>query len=80
MLKNLLGVLEATVVFGGFAGLVTGLYWLATIPLLGATVMLAMMALLLSSVAKLSKAQEERHESGAGRERFSRSRAGSSGK
>ena len=26
MLKNLLGVLEAAVVFGGLAGLVTGMY------------------------------------------------------
>jgi len=80
MLKNLLGVLEAAVVFGGFAGLVTGMYLLATTPLLGAVAMFASMALLLSSVARLSKAQEERHECDAGRERFSRSRAGSSGK
>jgi len=41
-------------------------------------VMLASMALLLSSVAKLAEAQELRQESAAGRERFSRSRAGSS--
>ena len=80
MLTKWLGVIEAMVVLGGLSGLVTGMYLLETNPVLGVLLMLASMALLLSSVAKLSKAQEERHESGAGRERFSRSRAGSSGK
>jgi len=58
MLKNLLGVLEAAVVFGGLAGLVTGMYLLATSPLPGVVVMLASMTLLVSSVAKLGEAQE----------------------
>jgi len=80
MLKNLLGVLEAAVVFGGLAGLVTGMYLLATSPLPGVVVMLASMAMLVSSVKKLGEAQEERHESDGGRERSSRSRAGSSEK
>jgi len=80
MLKNLLGVLETAVVFGGLAGLVTGMYLLAVSPLPGVMVMLASMAMLASSVAKLCTAQEERHESDADRERSSRSRAGSSGK
>ncbi len=79
MLKNLLGVLEAAVVFGGLAGLVTGMYLLATSPLPGVVVMLASMAMLVSSVKKLGEAQEEWHESDAGRERSSRSRAGCSG-
>jgi hypothetical protein len=79
MLKNLLGVLEAAVVFGGLAGLVTGMYLLATSPLPGVTVMLASMAILVSSVKKLGEAQEEWHESDAGRERSSRGRAGCSG-
>lgn len=78
MLKNWLGVLEAAVLLGGLAGLVTGMYLLATSPLPGVTVMLASMAML-SSVKKLGEAQEEWHESDAGRERSSRSRAGSSG-
>jgi ribose/xylose/arabinose/galactoside ABC-type transport system permease subunit len=78
VLTKWLGVLEAAVVFGGLAGLVTGMYLLATSPLPGVIVMLASMALLLSSVAKLAEAQELRQESAAGRERFSRSRAGSS--
>jgi hypothetical protein len=76
LLKNLLGVIEATVLLGGLAGLVTGMYLLAISPLPGVTVMLASMALLVSSVAKLSEAQEVRMEAGAGRERSSRSRAG----
>jgi hypothetical protein len=79
MLKNLLGVLEAAVLLGGLAGLVTGMYLLATSPLPGVTVMLASMAMLVSSVKKLGEAQEEWPESDAGRERSSRSRAGSSG-
>jgi len=74
MLKNWLGVLEAAVLFGGLAGLVTGMYLLATSPLPGVVLMLASMAMLVSSVKKLGEAQEERHESDAGRERFSRSR------
>ncbi|MFI5118502.1 MAG: hypothetical protein ACHP8B_17575 [Terriglobales bacterium] len=79
-LAKWLGVLEAAVVLGGLAGLVTGMYLLATSPLPGVMVMLASMALLLSSVAKLAEAQEVRQECDAGRERFSRSRAGSSGR
>ena len=46
MLKNWLGVLEAAVLLGGLAGLVTGMYLLATSPLPGVTVMLASMAML----------------------------------
>jgi hypothetical protein len=80
LLTKLLGVLEATVSLGGFAGLVTGMYLLATSPLPGVMVMLGSMALLLSSVAKLAEAQEVPQECGAGRERFSRSRAGSPGR
>jgi len=78
MLKNLLGVLEAAVVFGGLAGLVTGMYLLATSPLPGVVLMLASMAMLVSSVKKLGEALEERHESDAGHERFSRGHAGCS--
>ena len=73
-----LGVLEAAVVLGGCGGFVTGMYLLPTSPLPGVVVVLASMALLLSSVAKLSAAQEKRQESDAGCERFSRSRAASS--
>jgi len=79
MLKNLLGVIEAGVVFGGLAGLVTGMYLLATGPLPGVIVMLASMALLVSSVARLSKAQEVRSEIDAGCDRSCRSRVRSSG-
>jgi hypothetical protein len=78
LLTKLLGVLEATVLLGGLAGLVTGMYLLATSPLPGVMAMLASMTLLLSSVAKLGKAQETRHESNARGGRFSRSRGGSS--
>jgi hypothetical protein len=80
LLTKLLGVLEAAVVLGGFAGLVTGMYLLATSPLPGVMVMLASMALLLGSVAKLAEAQEVRQECATGRERFFRSRAGRSGR
>jgi succinate-acetate transporter protein len=79
MLTKWLGVIEAAVVFGGLAGLVTGMYWLATNPLFGVVAMLVSMALLLSLVGKLSEAQEVQHQSGARGGRFSRSRAGSSG-
>ncbi len=58
MLTKWLAVLEAAVVLGGLAGLVTGMCLLATSPLPGVMVMLASMALLLSSVAKLAEAQE----------------------
>ncbi|MBZ5550090.1 MAG: hypothetical protein LAO22_19380 [Acidobacteriia bacterium] len=75
-----LGVLEATVLLGGLAGLVTGMYLLPTNPLPGVRVILACMALLLGSVAKLSEAQEVRQESDAGRERSTRTRAESSGR
>jgi hypothetical protein len=78
VLTKWLGVLEAVVVFGGLAGLVVGLYLLATGPLPGVMVMLASMAMLVSSVGKFAAAQEVRQESDAGRERFSRRRAGSS--
>src|ERR1700693_681485 len=62
LLTKLLGGVEAAVLLGGLAGLVTGMYLLATSPLPGVTVMLASMALLLSSVAKLGEAQEIRQE------------------
>jgi hypothetical protein len=78
MLTKWLDVLEATVLLGGLAGLVTGLYRLATTPLPGVTLMLASVALLVSSVARLGELQEVRQESAAGRERFSRRPAGSS--
>ena len=58
MLTKWLDVLEAAVLLGGLAGLVSGMYLLATSPLPGVMVMLASMALLLSSVAKLAEAQE----------------------
>ena len=74
MLTKWLGVLEAAVVLGGLAALVTGMYLLATSPLPGVMAMLASMALLLSSVGKLAEAQEVRLECDAGRKRFSRSR------
>ena len=61
-LAKWLGLLEATVSLGGLAGLVTGMYLLASRPLPGAVVMLATMTLLVSSVAKLGKAQEVRQE------------------
>ena len=80
MLTKLLGVLEAAVLLGGLTGLVTGMYLLATSPLPGVMVMLASMALLLSSVTKLAEAQEVRQECNTGRGRFSRSRTGSSGR
>jgi predicted benzoate:H+ symporter BenE len=67
MLKNWLGVLEAAVLFGGLAGLVTGMYLLATSPLPGVVLMLASMAMLVSSVKMLGEALEEGHESDAGR-------------
>ena len=80
MLTKLLGVLEAKVLLGGLAGLVTGMYLLATRPLPGVMVMLASVTLLLSSVVKLGEALEVRHGSNAGGERFSRSRTASSGR
>ena len=80
MLTKWLGVLEAGAALGGLGGLVTGVYLLATRPLPGVMVMLASMALLVSSVAKLAEAQEARQECDTGRERFSRRRAGSSGR
>ncbi len=80
MLTKWLGVLEGAVVLGGLAGLVTGMYLLTTSPLPGVMVMLASVALLLSSVATLAEAQEVRQECDTGRELFSRSRAASSGR
>jgi hypothetical protein len=68
LLTKLLGALEAAVVLGGLAGLVAAMYLLATSPLPGVMVMLASMALLLSSVGKLGEAQEVQQELGAGRE------------
>jgi ribose/xylose/arabinose/galactoside ABC-type transport system permease subunit len=76
VLTKWLGVLEAAVVFGGLAGLVTGMYLLATAPLPGVMVMLASMAMLAGSVRKLAEEQEARSESGAARGRCSRSRVG----
>ena len=55
-----LGMLEAVVLLGGVAGLIGGLYLLATSPLPGVVTILASMTLLLSSVGKLSEAQEFR--------------------
>jgi len=72
--------MEAAVALGGCGGLVTGMYLLATSPLPGVMVVLASMALLLSSVARLGEAQEVRQESAAGRKRFPGSRAASSGR
>ena len=75
MLTKWLDLLEAAVLLGGLAGLVTGMYLLTTSPLPGVVLMLTSMALLLSSVAKLAEAQEVRQECGEGRERFARTRA-----
>ena len=80
MLTKLLDVLEAAVLLGGLAGLVTGMYLLATSPLPGVMVMLASMALLLSSVAKLGEMQEARSSINAGCDRGSQSRVHSSGR
>ena len=77
---NLLGVLEVAIVLGGCGGFVAGMYLLATNPLPGVVVVLASMAMLLSSVAKLSEAQETRHECDAGQGRFSRGRADTAGR
>jgi hypothetical protein len=55
------------------------MYWLATSPLPGVMVMLASMALLLGSVAKLGEMQEVRSTVNAGCGRGSGSRARSSG-
>ena len=71
----MLGVLEVAVVMGGCGGFITGMYLLATSPLPGVVVVLASMALLLSSVVKLSEAQEVWYKADASRERFSRVRA-----
>jgi hypothetical protein len=54
------GFLETGVMLGGVAGLIGGLYLLATSPLPGVVTMLASMTLLLSSVGKLSAVQEAR--------------------
>jgi hypothetical protein len=79
MLTKWLGVIEATVVLGGLGGLFTGMYLLENNPVLGVLLMLASMALLLSSVEKLCEMQEARLQSGTGSGRYSRSRAGGSG-
>jgi UPF0716 family protein affecting phage T7 exclusion len=55
-----LGFLETGVMLGGVAGLIGGLYLLATSPLPGVVTMLASMTLLLSSVGKLGAEQEAR--------------------
>jgi hypothetical protein len=77
--SNLLGVLEATILLGGFGGLVIGMYLLATRPLPGVMAMLASMTLLLSAVAKLGEVQEVRQECDADAGRYSRRRANGSG-
>jgi len=74
LLTKLPAVLEATVLLGGLAGLVTGMHLSATSSLPGVTVMLASMTLLLSSVAKLGEAQEVRQQTNAGRELSVRNR------
>ncbi len=79
MLTKMIGVTEAAILLGGIGGLVAGMYLLATSPLSGVMVMLASMALLLSSVAKLGEMQEVRSAVNAGCERGSGSRARSSG-
>ncbi len=53
-----LGFLETAVMLSGIFGLIGGLYLLASSPLPGAITMLASMALVLSSVARVSAAQE----------------------
>jgi len=80
LLTKWLGLVEATVVLGGLVGLVTGMYWLATKPMPGVLVMLASVALLLSSAAKLGEAQEIRLGSHQSHEHLSRIRVGSSGR
>ncbi len=55
-----LGFLETVLMLGGFAGLIGGLYLLSSSPLPGAITMLASMTLVLSSVARVSAAQETR--------------------
>ena len=57
---KMLGIIEATVSLGGLAGLLTGMSLLATAPLIGVTIMLGSVALLVSSLAKLSPVQEAR--------------------
>jgi len=76
VLTKWLGGIEAAVAFGGVAGLISGVYLLATGPLLGVVIMLASMAMLVSSVGKLCEAQEVRHDSNRVRESLSRTRAG----
>ena len=66
MLKNLLGVLEAAVVFGGLAGLVTGMYLLATSPLPGVVVMLASMAMLVRNCGNTENQPGRNRRGGAG--------------
>lgn len=80
MLTKWLSGIEASVAFGGVAGLVSGMYLLATSPLLGVMIMLASMAMLVSSVGRLCEAQEVRHECNRRREDLSRGRAGNSAK
>ena len=60
MQTHWLGMLEVVVLLGGVAGLIGGLYLLATSPLPGVATILASMTLLLSAVGKLSEAQEVR--------------------
>jgi hypothetical protein len=80
LLTKWLAVLEVAVLLGGLAGSFTGIYLLATRPLLGVSLILASMATLLSSVAKLSKALELRQQLDAGGKRFAPSRASRSAK
>ncbi len=55
-----LGVIETAVMLGGVFGLIGGLYLLSSSPLPGAITMLASMTLVLSSVTRVSAAQETR--------------------
>ena len=80
MLTKWLGGIEVAVAFGGVAGLVSGMYLLATSPLLGVVIMLASMAMLVSSVGRLCEAQEVRHESNRKPQDSLCGRAGNSGK
>jgi hypothetical protein len=80
LLTKWLAVLELAILLGGLAGSFTGMYLLATRPLFGMSLILASMATLLSSVAKLSEAQELRQQLDAGGKRFAPSRASRSAK
>ncbi len=53
-------MIETAVMLGGVLGLIGGLYLLSSSPLPGAITMLASMTLVLSSVSRVSAAQEVR--------------------